>query len=101
MDRRAVLGAVAATLIVLPLASQAQPAVRAYRIGFLGAASASAAVSARRVEAFRRGLRELGYIEGKNVIVDFRWAEGDANRLPQLARELIQLRRTRGHRNDN
>jgi len=91
-DRRTVLGAVAAMLVTLPFASQAQPAARVYRIGFLGAASASAPVSARRVEAFRRGLRELGYIEGKNVIVDFRWAEGDADRLPEFARELIRLR---------
>ena len=91
MKRRNVLGAMAAMLVALPLASQAQPVARVYRIGFLGAASASAPVSARRVEAFRRGLRELGYIEAKNI-VDFRWAKGDADRLPEFARDLIRLR---------
>jgi len=92
MDRRIVLSAMAAILVALPLASRAQPAARVYRIGFLGAASASAPVSVRRIEAFRRGLHELGYLEGKNIIVDIRWAEGDADRLPELARELIRLR---------
>src|SRR5690349_17251043 len=92
MKRRNVLGAMGVMLVALPLWSRAQPGGRVYRIGFLGAASALAPVSARRVEAFRKGLRELGYIEGKNIIVDFRWAEGDANRLSELARQLIQLR---------
>jgi len=72
MDRRIVLSAMAAILVALPLASRAQPAARVYRIGFLGAASASAPVSVRRIEAFRRGLHELGYLEGKNIIVDRR-----------------------------
>jgi putative ABC transport system substrate-binding protein len=59
------------------------------KIGFLGAASLNA--YADRVQAFQTGLRELGYIDGKNVEIDFRWAEGNYNRLPELAAELLSL----------
>jgi putative ABC transport system substrate-binding protein len=92
MDRRRIVGAVAAALLTVPLSGFTQPAGKVYRIGFLGAASASAPVSLRRVEAFRKGLRAVGYVEGTNVIIDFRWAEGDADRLHTLAGELVQLR---------
>jgi putative ABC transport system substrate-binding protein len=63
-----------------------------WRIGFLGAARADTPVWARRVEAFRAGLRELGYVEGKNIAIEFRWAEGSAERLPSLAAELVRLK---------
>lgn len=92
MNRRNFVGAVAVTMLVLSHVAIGQPAGRVYRIGFLGAASASSPTSLRRVEAFRKGLRELGYVEGTNVIVDFRWAEGDAGRLGELARDLVRLR---------
>ena len=84
--------ATALWLFAAPGVGFAEQAGGVYRIGFLGAASASAPTSLRRVEAFRKGLRELGYVEGANVIVDFRWAEGDAGRLADLARDLIRLR---------
>jgi putative ABC transport system substrate-binding protein len=58
------------------------------RIGYLGAASLSAV--AARTEAFRQGLRELGYVEGKNIVIEYRWAEG--KRLPELASELARLK---------
>ncbi len=73
-------------LLALPLASEAQPAAR---IGFLGFASPS--MQARSFDAFRQGLRDLGWIEGQNVIIESRWAEGDVDRLPVLASELVRL----------
>jgi putative tryptophan/tyrosine transport system substrate-binding protein len=70
-----------------PLAASAQQSGKVYRIGFLG--SATAAGSAKEVESLRSGLREFGYIEGTNIAVEFRWAEGIYDRLPQLVAELI------------
>jgi putative ABC transport system substrate-binding protein len=70
-----------------PLATRAQP--KSSRIGFFG--SATAASSAQTVSALREGLKALGYIEGKNIVMEFRWAEGKYERLPQLAAELIRL----------
>jgi putative ABC transport system substrate-binding protein len=69
--------------------AQAPPA-RSFRIGFLGTGSAS--TDARRVEALRAGLRDLGYVDGKNIVIEFRWADGRNERLPQLAAELAQLK---------
>jgi putative ABC transport system substrate-binding protein len=58
------------------------------RIGFLGAASASA--YARQVEGFRSGLRDLSYIEGSNIVIVYRWAEGKYERIPELAASLVR-----------
>ena len=69
---------------------QAQQPVRIPRIGILIAASASF-ISAR-VEAFRQRLRELGYVEGKNIFIEYRYAEGKLERLPDLAAELVRLK---------
>jgi putative tryptophan/tyrosine transport system substrate-binding protein len=71
-----------------PLAARAQQAVKVARIGFLG--TTSPAHYGVRVEALRRGLRELGYIEGTNLVLEYRWAEGNYERLPALVAELIQ-----------
>ena len=60
-----------------------------YRVGFLGIADA--VTWASEVGALRRGLRELGYEEGKNLVLEYRWAEGDFDRLPKLASELVKL----------
>ena len=91
ITRRRLLIAFGAGALAVPLASfaQQQPA-KVHRIGFLGAASALGIAS--RLEAFRAGLRDLGYVEGRNIFVDFRWAEGDYGRLPGLAAELVQLK---------
>src|SRR5829696_367269 len=70
-----------------PLASRAQQAGKVARSGFLG--SATAAGSAKSVDALRTGLRDLGYMEGKNIVVEFQWAEGNYERLPALVAELI------------
>src|SRR5882724_791070 len=67
----------------------AQQPTKIPRIGFLGTASPST-VSAR-VEAFRQGLRELGYVEGKSILIEHRWAEGKFDRMPDLAAELVRL----------
>ena len=63
-----------------PLAARAQQVGKVHRIGFLG--SATAAGSAEEVESLRTGLREYGYVEGTNIAIEFRWAEGVYDRLP-------------------
>jgi len=87
MDRRTFIGSVAIGLLVVPVVARAQqPAMPV--IGFLG--SASPAQSSPFVAAYRKGLNEAGYIEGKNVAIEFRWAEGQYDRLPALAAELVR-----------
>jgi putative tryptophan/tyrosine transport system substrate-binding protein len=86
--RKTVIGfALTAMLHALCLPVWAQQPTKIPRIGFLGASSAS--VLAARIEAFRQGLRELGYVEGKNIFIEWRSAEGNADRLPSLAAELV------------
>jgi putative ABC transport system substrate-binding protein len=68
----------------------AQQPTKIPRIGFLSAASPSAIVA--RAEAFRQGLRELGYVEGKNIVIEWRSAEGKLDRLSELAAELVRLK---------
>jgi putative ABC transport system substrate-binding protein len=78
-------------LLIVPLASEAQaPSGRVWRIGLLS--SAAAAAYGQRVEAIRRGLGDLGYVEGKNLVIEYRWAEGRYERLPDLAAELVRLK---------
>jgi putative ABC transport system substrate-binding protein len=76
--------------VIVGGAAEAQQPTKIPRIGFLFNLSTSTA-SARR-EAFRQGLRELGYVEGKNIIIEFRYAEGKYDRLPALAAELVRLK---------
>jgi putative ABC transport system substrate-binding protein len=70
--------------------AEAQQPTKVSRIGYLIAASLSAASA--RIEAFRQGLRELGYVEGKNIVIEWRSAEGKFDRLPALAAELVRLK---------
>jgi putative ABC transport system substrate-binding protein len=77
-------------LLALPFPAQAQQPKKVSRIGFLSSVSAST-ISAR-VEGFRQGLRELGYAEGKNIVVEYRYAEGKLDRLPALVAELVRLK---------
>jgi putative ABC transport system substrate-binding protein len=87
MDRRAFLGTLATGLLAAPLAAEAQPAGTVVRIGFVSPISPGPTI-----DAFRQGLREVGYVEGKNVIVETRFAEGRPERLPLLIGELIRLK---------
>ena len=73
-----------------PLASFAQQPTKIFRIGSLGPTAASGYAS--RIEGLRGGLRDLGYLEGKNIVIEFRWAEGKYDRLPELAAELVRLK---------
>ena len=82
MDRRAFIGDLAGGLLAAPLAAEAQPAGKVYRVGYLSAGSPS--------EYLNQGLKELGWIDGQNLIVERRWAEGKNERLPALAAELVQ-----------
>jgi putative ABC transport system substrate-binding protein len=79
-----------ALLFALSVSAQAQQAENVPRIGYL---SGSPTFSiAERIEAFRKGLRELGYMEGKNIVIEWRSAEGKGDRLPALATELVHLK---------
>jgi putative ABC transport system substrate-binding protein len=89
MDRRTFTGAVGASLCLAPLGARPQSIARVHRIGFLGSTSATAFAS--RVEALRAGLRDLGYVEGRNIVIEFRWADGDVGVLPRLAADLVHL----------
>ena len=86
--RRKVVVALGASALA-PLASFAQQQPKIPRIGFLGPSSAVGI--ATRLEAFRVGLRDFGYVEGKTIFIDYRWAEGNYGRLPGLAAELVGL----------
>ena len=89
MDRRTFLGALASGLLAAPLAAQAQQPGKVYRIGMLE--RTSPATNAANFEAFRRGLRELGYVEGKNLVIEYRSADGRDERFAGLATELVRL----------
>ena len=88
--RRRLVMALGASALASPLASfaQQQP-TKIPRLGFLG--PTTAAGIATRLEAFRAGLRDLGYVEGRSIYIDYRWAEGDYGRLPALAAELVGI----------
>jgi len=91
MDRRTFLSGISLTALSASLATEAQQQTeKVYRIGYLGNGSASA--QAKRVESLRASLRDLGYVEGKNIVMEFRWAEGRLDRLPDLAAELVRLK---------
>jgi ABC-type uncharacterized transport system substrate-binding protein len=82
--------ALSTMLFALSFPAAAQQPKKVPRIGFLSGASSSAVAS--RTEAFRQGLRELGYVEGKNIVIEWRYAEGKLDRLPALAAELVRLK---------
>ena len=73
------------SMLVAPLAAETQPRVKVPRIGYIGDTPGP------HVEALRQGLHDLGYLEGQHLVIEYRWAEGQAERLPTLAAELVQL----------
>jgi putative ABC transport system substrate-binding protein len=88
MDRRAFLATAAAGMVVIPAAARAQHAGKVRRIGFLSLQSGLNSTT----EAFAQGMRELGYVEGRNLTVEYRWAARKEERLPELAAELVRLK---------
>jgi len=90
MKRRTACQAVFA-LLASPQVMRAQVAGRKARIGFLTDVPLDQVIQRAIVEPFRQGLRELGYVEGQNIVIEFRWADGKHERLPGLANELLQL----------
>jgi putative ABC transport system substrate-binding protein len=90
LDRRGFIGGVVVSLLAAPFAAGAQQPGKVYRIGYLSAPSRESVEHV--VEAFLRRLRELGWIEGENLIIEYRWAEGNVERLPDLAAELVRSR---------
>ena len=90
MDRRTFVGAVAGALLTLPLAIEAQQAGKVPRIGYL--VQNYAETSQRVLAAFREGLRERGWLEGQNIVIEVRFAEGKIDQLPALVSELIRLK---------
>jgi ABC-type uncharacterized transport system substrate-binding protein len=88
-DRRTFLGMLAGGLLSGPLDGKAQPVAKLPRIGYV---STNLAANPQLPEAFRQGLRELGYVEGKTIVVEFRSAEGKLERFPALVSELIAMK---------
>src|SRR5436309_6712654 len=89
--RRKFFGLALSTLLfALSFSAEAQQPQKVPRIGFLSTAALSSLSS--RLDAFRQGLRELGFIEGKNIVIEYRSAEGRPDRLPELAVELVRLK---------
>src|SRR5262245_16164208 len=87
MRRREFITLLGGAAAAWPVVAGAQPTGKVPRIGFLGSASPTS--SAKAVDTLRMGLRDLGYVEGQNIVIEFRWAEGKYDQLPQLVRELI------------
>ena len=90
MERREFIGTLAGGLLAAPLAAEAQQGKRVWRIGYLTLGSAEREKS--WLASFRQGLRELGYVEGGNIVIEQLYAEGRAERLPELTKELIHLK---------
>src|SRR5262249_47178910 len=88
---RVFLGALGSGFLVAPLVARAQPTKKLPpRIGYLGNGDPKSARES--LDAFRQGLRDLGWIEGQNVQIEYRWAHGESERLPDLAAELVRAK---------
>ena len=90
MDRRTFIGTVAGGLLAAPRVAETQKVVKTARIGYLG--NTNPTHHAPSLVAFRQGLRDLGWVEGQNLSIEYRWADGDLARLPALAADFVKLR---------
>jgi putative tryptophan/tyrosine transport system substrate-binding protein len=89
MERRAFMAMLTGGIVAAPFAAEAQQAAKVARIGYL---TPNLAAAPHNHEAFRQGLRDLGYVEGRNLVIEYRDAEGKFERLPALAAELVALK---------
>jgi putative ABC transport system substrate-binding protein len=92
LSRRELIVTLALALVTAPLTADAQPAAKVYRIGLLGSLPPTAPGALRIWEGFFQGLRELGYVEGQNILIEGRFYGERTERLPALAAELAQLK---------
>ena len=90
MERRTFIGVIAGSLLAAPLAAEAQGAGKVWRIGFLGSGTPTG-WGGPGIEAIRLGLRDHGYVEGRNIRIEYRWAEDRYDRIPELAAEIVRL----------
>ena len=89
MKRRDFITLLASAAVMCPFTARAQQTGKVLRIGYLGTSSPS--LEGHVLDAFRQKLRELGHVEGENIAIEYRWAEGQDDRLPELANELVRL----------
>ena len=88
MERRTFMGALTGGLLAAPLAAQAQPARRVPRVAFITTTSPETSISA---DAFRQRLGDLGYVEGQNIVIEWRWGRGKTERFPEFAAEVVRI----------
>ena len=91
MDRRTFIAGAAGGLLALPLSAFAQQPGKVWRIGFFYFGTRQSSLDTGRYNAFVEGMRELGYVEGKNLVIEARFGDGKIDRLPPIATELVQL----------
>src|SRR5450756_1813920 len=92
ITRRELLVALGASALVAPLASFSQQQGKVWRVGFLGQRARPVSLDSDVWGALPEGMRELGYVEGKNLVIEWRFADGRVERLPGLAAELVQMK---------
>ena len=90
MNKKIIIIGLATVFLVSVHLAKAQQPGKIPRIGLLTAGSSTS--FSTRIDAFRQGLRDLGYIEGRNIVIEYRYAEGKEDRLPDLAAELVRLK---------
>jgi ABC-type uncharacterized transport system substrate-binding protein len=88
-DRRTFIASVVGAVLAAPLTAGAQQGGKVYRVGFLWD---SPAVFPDAIDAFRQGLRDLGYVEGRTIVIEYRWTDGKPERMRELAEELVRLK---------
>src|SRR5439155_12152191 len=92
VHRRAFLGTLAGGLLAAALGAEGEQAGKVARIGYLVSGSLESPEARASLDAFRQGLREQGYVEGQNILIEYREADGKIERLPGLATELARLK---------